>query len=351
MRPVSKLYRRTIAALGPGGLGGAVDPFLGPVMMGSPFPFVATPIAKFFPYRTAEQTYRDFRLYGSEFTEWGQPYRDFIRPTMNKAADMIASPFGHRFIPNEEEQRRQYEEYFDRMQYVKYKKLSRMAKDQGNASMATKFDTMAAKTMTGLNAYGVPFKVMGAIPKRERAFFAAFSKAEGAERDEILGMVSPQMARIYQSQWNINDGRGRGIYRDDKTVTDENVRYFSSHRLPENDWTGWHPDVDIKDVQLKVVRNEGMNIHNFDLWESQERSMRRRPYVPDLGGDINQPNMNTEQIRRNIMAQLEMEGYENARVYISQTPARVSSTNLKVRMKRDRSKERNDMSRAALMAV
>jgi hypothetical protein len=353
LKPMSSMYRRAAAfATGPGSI---TEPFISAAMSiaetgkVNPFFMAQFPISKFFPYKTATQTYKDYRLQGSEFTEWGNPFRDFIDPYINKIKDTFTQIGGSPYIPQEELDRREYEEYFDKLQYVKYKKLSQLATDQGNSQLATQMANMASKTMVGANPFVDKSRLMSALPKRERAFFAAFSDASPEDRDQIEKMVSPEMAKIYRAQWSMRDGAGRGRVRSDQSTAEDTMEYFKDHNLPSKDWTGWSPDVDMKDVQLKVVRNEGMNIHNFDLWESQERSMGRRPYVPSIG-DIHTPVDTTEGLRRALHSQMENDGYKNTRTFITQTPASQNTVNLRVKVKRDRSREQNTYMREAINA-
>jgi len=350
-RGLSSLYRKGVSIItGPGTL---VEPFLGQAMPGifrSPFPFVASPISKYFPYKTAKSTYEQYRLYGDEFTEWGRPVEDFLMPELRRIGNIFSKTFsGHTFIPPGETQRREYEEYFDKLQYVKYKKLERMAIEDNNTQLAKRFGSMSKKTMTGINPFYPEARILGAIPKRERAFFGPFVAAEGGDREDILQMVSPQMAEIYKAQWAMRDGGARARNFDDRSVAQDAVNYFRGHNLPADNWAGWHPDIDVKDVQLKVTRNEGMDIHKFDLWETQERALARRPFVPGIPGGIsdNTPPQDLENLKRMIVDQVGQDGFSQARVYHSVTPATGNSMNIKIRVKRNRQKERDTNMRAA----
>jgi len=354
MRPASAMYRRVLASIT--GAGTVLDPLLSlgsnAILGGggaSPFFMAMFPIAKLLPYKTARQTYKDSRLLGSDFTDWGNPFRDFVQPYLNKVIDTVSSRFGVDYIPQGEKERREYEDYFDRMQYIKFRKLQRQAEDSGNADVAKKMKAMAGSTMVGMDPHGNQLRMMGSIPKRERAFMQAFTNAEGSERDAILKLVSPQMARIYKAQWSMRDGTSRGRVNTDAETVDSMINYSRDHNIPEEGWAGWNPEVDMKDIQLKTVQNEGMNIHNFDLWESQARAMNRRPFVPSIG-NINAPIGNAENLRRAIQGQLENDSYSDTKMYMTNTSASRDSVNLKIKVKRNRSKERKQQMEAAFAA-
>ena len=336
MKPMSTAYRHAVAGL-TGAVGTIAEPATALWWQKSPFAMAAFPISKFFPYKTAEQTYKDYRLYGAEFTDWGSPIKDFIRPMANRDVDLFTSKFGVPYVPPAEKERREYEDYFDKLQYIKYKKLSQEARALEKYDLAKQFEDMSEKTLAGVNEYSHIMRVIGSIPKRERAFAGAFSNVTGSDRETIRNMVSPQMARIYEAQWAMKDhSRGRARYDPNAETTE----FFKTHHLPGQDWLGWHPDVDIRDVQLKVVKNEGMDIHNFDLWESQERAMARKPYVPTID-DIHKPSGDLEMLKKVIQAHMQDRGYSNTRLNITRTPASQDSTNLKIKINRNRDREQN----------
>jgi len=56
--------------------------------------------------------------------------------------------------------------------------------------------------------------------------------------------------------------------------------------LPGPDWVGWHPAVDLDDIKLKVVENAGLDMHDFDLWESDARAAVHREYLEDAAKEL-----------------------------------------------------------------
>jgi len=307
------------------------------------------PVSKLFPYKTAASTYKAYRIYGSDFTSWGHPVRDFIAPWLRGMTGKGADILGMEYIPQEEAQRREYEDYFDKLKYAKYSKLTDLAEAQGNASLARKFKSIGKKTMTDLNVYGEWSNIYGAMPKRERSFFEAFVDAREEDRGEILDMVPEPMQKLYKAQWNLKDA-GEGAARSydvGKTTSRDMVDYFKHHHLPSPDWAGWHPDVDLKDVQLRTVRNEGMDIHKFNLWQSQERAMMRRPFVPMIE-DIEAPTagIDLSNLQNTLYNELENQGFTNSRIHVTRTPSITNSARMKFKVKRNRRKQYNTEMRA-----
>lgn len=309
------------------------------------------PVSKLFPYKTAMGTYKDYRIYGSEFTSWGHPIRDFIAPWVRKIRGRSADLFGEEYIPDEEARRREYGDYFDRLKYVKNLRLADLARIQGREDIATQYEGLAGKTMTGLNIYGSWANIYTAMPKRERSFFDAFVHARREDREEILDMVPEPMQKLYKAQWSIVDRKAglARMYRTEDTQARDLVDYYKQHYLPESSWVGWHPDVNLRDVQIKVVKNEGMDIHGFNLWQSQERQMRRRPFVPTIE-NIHTPTPDLSALQNLLQEQLETEGFRNTRVYINRTPAARSSARIKFKIKRNRRRQYDNSMRSTIYA-
>lgn len=332
VRGMSTAYRHMIAGL---------TNFPSPHEM---VPFLPT-LNKVFPYKTAISAYKDYRLYGSDFTAWGHPVKDFIAPWGNKVRGKVANLFGADYVPEGEAKRREYEEYFDRMKFVKNMKLADMAKEQGDRNLAGQYKSLARKTMSNLDVSGRWSDIYSAMPKRERSFFDAFTRAQEGERDEILDIVPPQMQKLYKAQWNIMDRKDglRGSYNVEDSTARDTIDYYRDNYLPEESYIGWHPDVNLRDVQLKVVKNEGMDMHSFNLWQSQERQMRRRPYVPDIE-DIHSSTSaeNLSGLQNVLYDQLQIEGYQNSRIFVTRTPARINSLRLNLNVRKNRSRQYNN---------
>ena len=47
-----------------------------------------------------------------------------------------------------------------------------------------------------------------------------------------------------------------------------NESYFKSHKLPSMFWAGWKPKVDIEHIKMKTIQNEGMLLSDFGLYDS-----------------------------------------------------------------------------------
>ena len=107
--------------------------------------------------------------------------------------------------------------------------------------------------------------------------------------------------------------------------------YFSKEApLPGPDYVGFHPQCDLEDVKLQVIKNVGLDMHNFNLWESRERLLPRKPYINQaqpLGEPSNQnPGEVARLLEINMRNVLKMD-----QVQVSVAPSNgVSSTDITI---------------------
>jgi hypothetical protein len=301
-------------------------------------------INKWLPYKTPESVYKDFRLYGSEYAMWDQPMAGFVNPFMSK----VRSMFDPGYVPDAVKRRREIQEYFDKLKYIKYSNLSQIARDQGNSELAQKLGRMSRNTMAA-GSY-IPETAIYAMPKEERPFFPDFSGASGERRTRIMNMVPSYMRNYYMTAWNQQDAKN-GIgpsYDVDYQKSRDMTEYFRHHQLPPPEWLGWHPDVSLDQVKLRVVKNEAFDIHKFNLWESNERQLARQPFTPVIE-NINAPSNDLTMLQNTMVSNMERFGMSNNRVYVSRTPAAEDSYSLKINMNRDRTEEHNQAMKHSLV--
>jgi hypothetical protein len=152
--------------------------------------------------------------------------------------------------------------------------------------------------------YGVdlsnPQAVIAALPPENRQFYKHFvDERDKKKRKRILGQVSPLERRVYQHAW--------GMKVDPLPTLPQ---FFSKNKIPGPGWAGWHPAVDLDLVKANVVRNEGLDMHDFgiyatDVIQSQMAPGISRPF---------KPRQNVASIRSNITKALSGAGLRNVRV-------------------------------------
>jgi hypothetical protein len=137
------------------------------------------------------------------------------------------------------------------------------------------------------------------------------------------------------------------VKQKDKELSD----YFATHYLPKENWLGWHPDIDLDKVKLKVVKNEAMDRHDFNLWESQQEEMSREP-VPNISEyNIPNPAYDTARLRKRITEELTTRGFDAPQIEFSHVPSYHKRMKIDFDVELDQSDEYSDRNRLHKMGV
>jgi hypothetical protein len=56
--------------------------------------------------------------------------------------------------------------------------------------------------------------------------------------------------------------------------------------LPGPDWCGFSPMVDLEDIKLKIVQQEGKNTYDYDIWPDDIREATRRPFLEEAAQEL-----------------------------------------------------------------
>lgn len=261
-----------------------------------------TPIApahKLLPPTTPLSSYEE-SIYGKEFKLWQRPIDDFIRPFFTTASNMI----GLDSIPEHIREAREIERYFDELKFIKNKRLENMAYARGAVARAKYYRREASQTLIGADAYANEFRLLAALPKREKVYFNQFMEAKPEERERILELVPDNMRDLYIAQWDkailrdLQENKleatdqerynlEREIFnrmaaiRSKRKAEAEAVLSESNPGVPDESWIGWRSDVDLEDIKLKYLIQTGRDYHYYDLWDDRLKSLRRKPYLDD----------------------------------------------------------------------
>lgn len=275
---------------------------------------VLTPVApahKFIGQETATEHYARTQALGSPMPQWSAPIEDFVKPFINQTLDFT----GATAIPAREQHVREIEDYFDMLKYVKARRLERQARYEGDGEAAQRQAQIAKETMIGVDPFGNDYRSFyRALPSDQRDYLQDFMKASTPEeQDRILQLVPENQKRFYEGLWASRYTKAlekaaktnaellpdlermkelrktQGFEYDDELVqqwkqTSGGRSYSDWYReevlipqkmqkygAPDVNWIGWSPEVDLQQVKTRVVMNEGLNIHDFGLWESNVR--------------------------------------------------------------------------------
>lgn len=236
--------------------------------------------------------------------------------------------FSTKFVPKETREKWDIDEYYDRLEYVKYmglyKKAARKAalfehsnigsvfKDlDKNKKKIAKLNRKAAKIATKNNiTYDDQNKLNEireekmALQEQNKLFFkggkytqAAVAYKKKAEstlyglsptstKDELLAAVPDEYKDHFQAFMDVTDKHEQKqilkympdylkrplqiAWGQDPEKMKSNYRYFKRKNMPSMFWKGWKPNVNLKYVKMKTIQNEGMMLSDFGYYESEK---------------------------------------------------------------------------------
>ena len=107
-----------------------------------------------------------------------------------------------------------------------------------------------------------------------------------ATKDELLAAVPEQYKDHFQAFMNVTDKKERkkilrsvspmmrrplqAAWGMELEKVQSNRKYFKIHALPGLGWRGWRPNVQLKHVKMKTVENEGMLLSDFGYYDSEK---------------------------------------------------------------------------------
>jgi len=119
-----------------------------------------------------------------------------------------------------------------------------------------------AATMYGAMPGGPLLNVMAAFPKYEREFIQGFlTQSTPEEREKAFKLMPDYQKRLIGPYMGIDPKRlpQRKLLRE----------YFKTHTLPDKDWKGWSPGLNLDDIKAKAIVEEGMDPMDFGIYPSQ----------------------------------------------------------------------------------
>ena len=263
------------------------------------------PVSKFVHQRTALEEYQRSEVYGRNVALWQKPIAHFLAPGFSTTAFWA----GWKGLPREVRERYMVEEYFDRLEYMKWKRAESTYRAKGEGDLAARYASRAARTMTGVDKFS-PMSARLALPAKERAYFKEFVETPtAAERREISRIVSPQMGEILHAQWarraseasqmRVEAGIGNRIDLQSGTRFDairdpqgelnrraDTQQAMEEMPVPGPAWVGWDPNADVEDYKVKTIMDRDMDLSGFGLWDSDVRRAERRPWTTPISASF-----------------------------------------------------------------
>jgi len=268
---------------------GITIPILGPILSN-----------KMLPMRDELEGYLKREVYDTDEYDWTKPYTTMIRPMHEqlKATDpftagvggfvsgalMAANPISRivmstagamyfsgasslraistgeltgGYVPGYVTERRRADEYFDKLEYIKLRRLEKSARSEGMHDIAEHFMDLKRRTISSLD-YSLGTKqfvrdALIALPTREKQLFMSSLEAPTGRRQEILQYIPEHLKPVYQAAWS-KQGSSEFSYSDIQQNPDVRAaQYFMQHGMPDPTWAGFHPDIPMDAVRVKTM--------------------------------------------------------------------------------------------------
>lgn len=302
------------------------------------------PARKFLPGADPISRYEE-TVYGKDFQDWKNPLTDFIRPAITMTGNLV----GQAEIPEEMQYARELEDYFDKLKYLKSKRLAREASQRGDTRGEGFYLGQADRTMTGVDPYMDSNELLRRIPKRERPFFQHFLSAGADEKEKIMGLVPSNMQDIYRAQWEKqalaadpeNESLREEIQERAQETRARRKQAALEANTPDADWIGWRKDVDLEDVKLKHLINEGRDYHYHGLWKDRVNMLARKPYIDQAANQLNYNRESSHDAYMEALNNAQSAGIMNPDVVVMPSIQQGYNLNISV----DRRGQRNEILR------
>lgn len=235
-------------------------------------PGLAWAQGKFMHNRTPLEEYIATNVHGTPFSTWDKPIEGFIKPAYS---EIVGSVAGSSYKPSEVQSREEIEEYYDKLKYLKARRLERLAQVTGQGDLASVYRKQQEQTFVGMD-YGIGAlnrNIFAAMPASTKPFVAGFAQASEGEQERILQYLPEYQKKLWQNIWANKEGK-EVEYNSRADADKEVAEYFSQHALPSTESQVWNPDVSLDEFKLKTAEHEGVNYWSLGVSEAKAREYR-----------------------------------------------------------------------------
>lgn len=195
---------------------------------------------------------------------------------------------------------------------------------------ALKYREKRDTTIYGIDPTQDLMQVLKAMPYKDKWFFMDFVNANEKDREELMKILPENQKRIYSAIWN------------HENTPPPDPEYFLEKYggIPDWTWEGWQPDVDLEDIKAQAVKQAGLDLTDFGMWEDD---LYNGQFVPDLdakgGNNIYEAKefSGYSDVESNLYNVLNGAGIYDVNVNV--VPNDTGITNVSVNIEEDRSDE------------
>lgn len=232
--------------------------------------------------RDAIERYEAEELYGTPLAFWNKPLRDWFRPAFQTILPFDGKPYHVQHAEH-------VNEYFDKLQFIKYMDLIEQAELEGDKGETFDYKWLASRTRTGINPQAKGMSIYWALPDSQREYFNAFANASASERNRIREMVPEDTLKLYESVWARVDSGDMSLYSQASDIdmsymnqqyTDAKA-YIEQYGMPSPDWIGFSSKVNMDDIKVRYIERIGGDLHDYDMWESDLARSQGQSFLDD----------------------------------------------------------------------
>lgn len=281
--------------------------------------------------------------------------------------------FRTKWAPKETRKKWELDEYFDRLNYLKYKGMYQVAsaraaifehsnirstfkqidknkkelgkidrekvklveKNNGKPKNQLKINELDQERLSLIeqnkNLFTGGKYTKSAIAYKKKMESTIYGLDESATTDELLASVPDQYKDHFKAFMEVSDKSERKeilkyvpeylqrslqiAWGQKPNKTQSNSGYFKNHKLPSMGWKGWKPNVNLKHVKMKTIENEGMLLSDFGYYDS-EKSKPTFAFAPDIN---NFDRRSGQFYRTNMLAVMHGMGINHTNVSIETT--------------------------------
>jgi len=256
--------------------------------------------SKFLRTRSALEAYEENQIYGEEFKNWADPYGSFLAPHFRKAWSkgpvggalsgsllgfVGATPptqllfagigaitggvggalTGPGWVPSARKEEWKVQEYFDKLQYVKAKRMQAIAFQRGDSRAIKYWKGIEERTMVGLPRNASLGQIQAAIPANLKPYYRNLTELPVEDRERAMNVLPEYVRPVFSQIWNMGE-------RTQESPDEQVINYFGTRGMPSDTWLGWHPQAPLDVAKIKVVENgatsSASRLHRLGLWES-----------------------------------------------------------------------------------
>ena len=281
-----------------------------------------------------------------------------------------------KWIPEDTEKKWEIEEYFDRLEYIKYtnlyhraareakrkegvdierivnqyernkeenakliskleaqkKKAEKMIDEQARDKLIAEIDYKINQLLTPIQYLKAGEYTKSAIAYKKAADTTIYGLSQDATTADVLRALPKYDRDFFLDFANEKDPKKRKkilqyvspykaralkiMWGEEVDEAESNENFFNNHNLPNMFWSGWQPQVDLEHVKMKTIENEGMLLSDFGMYDSNknEPAAIAAPEIKDMN---NAPSPIS--LQANLISLMNGVGFSNVDVTVEPT--------------------------------